>query len=78
MERVKHPDSEKAGPDYAQIIPVSASSRRMPLHHVLMPQAIFVADAYRDDEKRFYVRADEKLTAFLELESAIANARDRS
>jgi hypothetical protein len=43
-----------------------------------MPQAIFVADAYRDDEKRFYVRADEKLTAFLELESAIANARDRS
>jgi len=34
-------------------------------------QTIFVADAYRDDGKRFVVRADEKLTAFLELESAI-------
>jgi hypothetical protein len=26
------------------------------------------ADAHRDDEKRFVVHADEKLTAFLELE----------
>ena len=32
---------------------------------------IWVADAHRDDGKRFVVRADEKLTAFLELESAI-------
>jgi hypothetical protein len=31
---------------------------------------IFVADAHRDDGKRFVVHADEKLTAFLELESA--------
>jgi hypothetical protein len=31
----------------------------------------FVADAHRDDGKRFVVHADEKLTAFLELESAI-------
>jgi hypothetical protein len=30
-----------------------------------------IADAHRD-EKRFVVRADEKLTAFLELESACA------
>ena len=30
-----------------------------------------VADAHRGDGKRFVVRADEKLTAFLELESAI-------
>ena len=29
---------------------------------------IFVADAHRDDGKRFVVRAEEKLTAFLELE----------
>jgi hypothetical protein len=29
------------------------------------------ADAHRDDGKRYVVRADEKLTAFLELESAI-------
>jgi hypothetical protein len=33
-------------------------------------RTIFVADAHRDG-KRFVVRADEKLTAFLELESAI-------
>jgi hypothetical protein len=33
-------------------------------------RTIFVVDAHRDDGKRFVVRADEKLTAFLELESA--------
>jgi hypothetical protein len=33
-------------------------------------RTIFVADAHRDDGKRFVVRADEKLTAFVELESA--------
>jgi hypothetical protein len=32
---------------------------------------IFVADAHRGDGSRFIVRADEKLTAFLELESVI-------
>jgi hypothetical protein len=31
-------------------------------------QTIFVADAHRDDGKRFVVRADEKLSAFVELE----------
>jgi hypothetical protein len=31
---------------------------------------IWIADAHRGDEKRFVVRADEKLTAFVELESA--------
>ncbi len=34
-------------------------------------RTIWIADAHRDDGKRFVVRADEKLTAFLELESAI-------
>ena len=34
-------------------------------------QTISVADAHRGDRKRFVVRADEKLTAFMELESAI-------
>jgi hypothetical protein len=29
---------------------------------------IFIADAHRGDGKRFVVRADKKLTAFLELE----------
>ena len=32
---------------------------------------IWVADAHRDDGKRFVVRADEKLTAFLELGAAV-------
>jgi hypothetical protein len=35
------------------------------------PKAIWVADAHRGDGKRFVVHADEGLTAFLELESAI-------
>jgi len=34
-------------------------------------QSKTIADAHRGDGKRFAVRADEKLTAFLELESAI-------
>ena len=34
-------------------------------------QTIWIADAHRDDGKRFGVHADEKLTAFLELEGAI-------
>jgi hypothetical protein len=34
-------------------------------------RTFFVADAHRDDGKRFVVHADEKLTAFVELESAI-------
>jgi hypothetical protein len=32
-------------------------------------RTIFVVDAHRGDGQRFIVRADEKLTAFLELES---------
>jgi hypothetical protein len=34
-------------------------------------QTIWIADAHRGDGKRFVARADEKLTAFVELESAI-------
>jgi hypothetical protein len=34
-------------------------------------RTIWIADAHRDDGKRFIVRADETLTAFVELESAI-------
>jgi hypothetical protein len=36
-------------------------------------RTIWIADAHRDGQ-RFIVRADEKLTAFLELESAIREA----
>jgi hypothetical protein len=33
-------------------------------------RTIWIADAHRDDGKRFVVRPDEKLTAFVELQSA--------
>ena len=35
-------------------------------------RTIFVADAHRGDGKRYVVHADEKATAFLELERAIS------
>ena len=41
-------------------------------------QTIWIADAHRDDGKRFVVRADEKLTAFLELESVIRTCSGHS
>jgi hypothetical protein len=34
-------------------------------------QTIWIADAHRDNGKRFVAHAEEKLTAFLELERAI-------
>jgi hypothetical protein len=34
-------------------------------------RTIWIGDAHRGDGKRFVVRADEKLTAFLELECAV-------
>jgi hypothetical protein len=34
-------------------------------------RTIWIADAQRGDGKRFVMRADEKLTAFLELERAV-------
>jgi len=37
-------------------------------------RTIWIVDAHRGDGKRFVVRADEKLTAFLELEAAIRRA----
>jgi hypothetical protein len=37
-------------------------------------RTIWIVDAHRDDGKRFIVRSDGLLTAFLELESAIRAA----
>jgi hypothetical protein len=37
-------------------------------------RTIWIADAHRDDGKRFVVHADELLTAFVELESVIRAA----
>jgi hypothetical protein len=41
-------------------------------------RTIWIADAHRDDGKRFVVRADEKLTAFIELQSAIRAGTSRT
>ena len=38
-------------------------------------RTIWISDAHRDDGKRFVVRADEKVTAFLELEAAVRNKK---
>jgi hypothetical protein len=38
-------------------------------------RTIWIADAYRGDGKRFVVRADEKLTAFVELEAAVRGGK---
>ena len=36
-------------------------------------RTIWIVDAHRDDGRRFIVHADEKLTAFMELEAVILN-----
>jgi hypothetical protein len=41
-------------------------------------QTIWIADAHRGDGKRYVVHADEKLTAFVELESAIRQGSSHS
>jgi hypothetical protein len=41
-------------------------------------RTIWIVDAHRDDGKRFIVHADEKLTAFLELELEVrSQSRNR-
>jgi len=41
-------------------------------------RTIWIADAHRGDGKRFIVHADESLTAFLDLESAIGRKFSRA
>jgi hypothetical protein len=41
-------------------------------------RTIWIVDAHRGNGKRFVVRADEKLTAFLELELAIRTRTELS
>jgi hypothetical protein len=50
----------KAGWSYGYVSAVDSNGR-----------TIWIADAHRDDGKRFVVRVEEKLMAFLELEAAI-------
>jgi len=53
-------DSSKAGWSWGWVSAIDREGR-----------TISIVDAHRDDGKRYVVRADEKLTAFLELETAI-------
>jgi len=53
----------KAGWSYGCVSAIDSNGR-----------TIWIADAHRGDGKRFVARADEKLTAFLELQSAIRTA----
>jgi hypothetical protein len=48
---------KKAGWSYGYVSAVDSQGR-----------TIWIADAHRDDGRRFIVRADEKLTVFLELD----------
>jgi hypothetical protein len=52
----------KAGWSWGCVLAIDANGR-----------TIWIADTHRDDGKRFIVHADEKLTAFLELHSAISD-----
>jgi hypothetical protein len=54
----------KAGWSWACVSAINSNGR-----------TIWIVDAHRGDGKRFVVRADEKLTAFLEVESAICPSR---
>ena len=55
---------KKASSSYGYVSAIDSNGR-----------TIWIADSYRDDGRRFVVLADEKLTAFLELESAIRSGR---
>jgi hypothetical protein len=51
----------------------SSAKNKSPTRACAFTIADSVADTHRDNGKRFVVRADEKLTAFLEFESATWN-----
>jgi hypothetical protein len=60
------PPLSKAGWSWGCVATVDSNGR-----------TIFVADAHRDDGKRFVVHADERLTAFVELEAGILRKKQR-
>jgi hypothetical protein len=41
-------------------------------------RTIWIADAHRDDGKRFIVRADEKLTGFVEVQTGLVAERQEA
>ena len=58
---------KKAGLSYGCVSAIDSEGR-----------TIWIVDAHRGDGKRFIVRADEKLTTFLELERVTRNDSNRS
>jgi hypothetical protein len=64
---------------YCEIITDNLKKRGWSLGYVSavdsQGRTIWIADAHRGGGKRFVVRADEKLTAFVELESAICRQK---
>ena len=62
LKRANSPQDESA---------VAAPAQSLPRVRVSNGRTIWIADAHRNDGKRFVVRADEKLSALLELESVI-------
>ena len=65
MEIIAH-NLSKAGWSWGCVSAIDSNGR-----------TIWIADAHGDDGKRFVARANELLTAFLELESAILQPRKR-
>jgi hypothetical protein len=55
----------------AKLVSVGAVSQRL----IPNGRTIWIADAQRDNGKRFVARVDEKLTAFVELEAAVRNKK---
>ena len=74
--RSPHQQPQSNGAEASDGLAQSASQREQFVTCLCGPNSngrtIWIVDAHRDDGKRFVVRADEKLTAFLELEAAIA------
>jgi hypothetical protein len=69
----EQPESARSG--FASSTTAFAQNRFA--HWILTERTIWIADAHRDDGNGFVVRADEKLTAFVELESAIRELQRR-
>jgi hypothetical protein len=57
------PHFKEAGWSYSCVSAIDSNGR-----------TIWITDTHRDNRKRLVVRADEKLTAFIELESAVRRA----
>jgi hypothetical protein len=68
---VKSDQSRHSSPTKSELVFACRDRKRL----IPTGEEIWIADAHRDDGKRYVVHADEKLTAFLELEAAIRSGR---